>query len=157
MSSTPDSNLATSPRILVVDDDPINRHILFVLLGNLGFPSDPAENGEEALELLRQNHYSLVFMDCQMPDMDGCTVTRLLRDPASAIKNPALPVIALTALSLDDAMRDCLQAGMNDVLIKPITSQKLSDTMSPWLKKPGSDSLDKEDLFHEQDQTAGTL
>ena len=146
MNRKTDSDLTTSPRILVVDDDPINRRILFVMLGNLGFLADLAENGEVALQLLRQHHYKLVFMDHQMPGMDGCTVTRMLRDPASAIKNPALPVIALTVLSLNESRQECLHAGMNDFLLKPITSQKLSDTLNNWLQQDQPEALDNGEL-----------
>lgn len=145
MNSTTHSNLTASLRILVVDDDPINRHILFLMLGNLGFSADLAGNGEDALHLLKQHHYSLVFMDHQMPGMDGCTTTRLLRDPATAIKNPALPVIALTALSLNESKQECLHAGMNDFMLKPITSQKLSDTLNIWLQKHQPEALNKEE------------
>lgn len=126
--------MATPHRILVVDDDPLNRRILSTMLGRLGFSTDLAENAEQALHLLRQHHYSLVFMDIQMPDMDGCTATRLLRDPASGFKNPDLPVIALTALSVHDSKKDCLDARMNDFLLKPITSRQLADTLKTWLQ-----------------------
>ncbi len=126
--------IATPPHILVVDDDPLNRRVLSVMLGKLGFATDLAENAEQALHLLRQHHYSLVFMDIQMPDMDGCTATRLLRDPASGVKNHDLPVIALTALSVQGSKNDCLDARMNDFLLKPITSRQLADTLKTWLQ-----------------------
>jgi len=141
MNNTTDSNLTDPPCVLVVDDDPISRRILFVMLGKLGFLADMTESGKEALHRLRQHHYKLVFMDHQLPDMDGCTVTRLLRDPLTCIKNPAIPVIGLTA---SESKQECLHAGMNDFMIKPITKERLSATLKNWLQQSQPEPVDND-------------
>ena len=128
-----ESQQSVTPQILVVDDDPINNRILNRMLLILGYRSDVAASGEQALQLLRANHYDLVFMDCRMPGICGCTATTLLRDPASQVINRTVPVIALTADCTDDAKTACIAAGMNDFLIKPIKSEQLSAALSCWL------------------------
>jgi CheY-like chemotaxis protein len=128
-----ESQQSVTPQILVVDDDPINNHILNQMLLKLGYRSDVAASGEQALQLLRENHYDLVFMDFQMPGMSGCTTTTLLRNPASQVINSAVPVIALTAECTDVAKTVCIAAGMNDFLSKPIKYDQLSATLSCWL------------------------
>jgi CheY-like chemotaxis protein len=128
-----ESQQSVTPQILVVDDDPINNRILNQMLLKLGYRPDVAASGEQALQLLREKHYDLVFMDFQMPGMSGCMATTLLRSPASQAINSTVPVIALTADCTDDAKTACIAAGMNDFLTKPIKYDQLSATLSCWL------------------------
>ena len=122
-----------NPAILIVDDDPISCQILSKMLAKLGYQSDIATSGEDALELLRQCHYNLVIMDYQMPKMDGCITTSLLRDPATKTLNPAVPVIVLTANCMDSMKKSCIGSGMNDLISKPIKYDMLADVTSRWL------------------------
>jgi two-component system sensor histidine kinase/response regulator len=103
------------------------------LLERQGFRSDLAGNGFEALAALRERPYDLVLMDCQMPEMDGFEATRQLRDPATAVRDAAIPVIALTANAMQGDRERCLDAGMNDYLTKPIAPQALADALMRWL------------------------
>jgi len=126
--------MTTNARILVVDDDTMNCLIVRTLLGKMGMNQiDVAANGNQALQLLQENHYRLVFMDLQMPGMGGCTTTSLLRNPASKALNPSVPVIALTASCIDTERDSCLASGMNDFICKPVTSATLLTILNNWL------------------------
>jgi CheY-like chemotaxis protein len=103
------------------------------ILGKLGVQVDIVSNGEEALEALAARPYDLMFMDVQMPGMDGLTATRLLRGPASAVRNPAIPVIAMTANAMQGDREMCLAAGMDDYVSKPIEPAALDAMLTQWL------------------------
>ena len=120
-------------RILVVDDDILNRTILVKLLGNLGYQAVAAESGREALLLLAQSRFDLVLMDLQMPECDGYTTTIMIRAPESSTLNPDIPVIALTADSCAVTHERCLASGMDDYLVKPVPCDLLQATISKWL------------------------
>ncbi len=120
-------------KILVVDDDFINCRVVSVMLDKLGHFVDTALSGKDALSLLCQEHYSLVFMDYQMPDMDGATVTRLLRTPDTNTINPTVPVIALTADCVENVRERCHASGMNDILSKPLKYGELEQVLKSWL------------------------
>jgi PAS domain S-box-containing protein len=123
----------SAARILVVEDNAVNQKVVQKLLERQGFRSDLAGNGFEALAALRERPYDLVLMDCQMPEMDGFEATRQLRDPATAVRDAAIPVIALTANAMQGDRERCLDAGMNDYLTKPIAPQALADALMRWL------------------------
>ncbi|WP_153132109.1 ATP-binding protein [Dechloromonas hortensis] len=117
-------------RILLVEDIAINRTIAIALLQRVGLNVGVASNGQEALDLLARETFSLVLMDIQMPVMDGLTATRLIR------ANPhlqALPVIAMTAHATSEDQEQTRQAGMNEHLVKPIVPQLLYAALSRWL------------------------
>lgn len=113
-----------SGRVLVVDDNPLNLKVAAALIARYGVAVDVASGGELALSLAAQHHYDAVFMDLQMPQLDGFETTRLLK-----ARNPALQVIALTAAAADETRRDCLSVGMRDCLLKPVRL----DTLTPVL------------------------
>lgn len=119
-------------RILLVDDDVINRSIVTNLVGRLGHSSEVVENGKEALKRLADEHFDLVLMDCQMPEMDGYETTALIRSPLSKTLNPGIPIIALTADVLTTTKDTCLSAGMDDYLSKPLLMGKLQELLSHW-------------------------
>jgi CheY-like chemotaxis protein/HPt (histidine-containing phosphotransfer) domain-containing protein len=122
-----------SARILLAEDHAINRQVMLALLKQLGYSAEPVGNGYEAVEALRTGHYDLVFMDCQMPDMDGYEATRLIRDPAIGARNPRIPIVAVTAGAMAGDKQKCLDAGMDDYISKPIEPDKLAQTLEKWL------------------------
>jgi CheY-like chemotaxis protein len=124
-------------RILVVEDNAVNQQVASRLIGRLGHQAEIAANGVEALAALRERSFDLVLMDCQMPEMDGFEATRRLRDPASGVRDPAIPVIALTANAMQEDRQRCLDAGMSDYLAKPIKPDILAETIARWVPPAG--------------------
>lgn len=102
-------------RILVVEDNRINRMLAFSLLSKWGVSYDWAEHGEEAISLIKENPYDLILMDMQMPIMDGLEATEKIRNEMHL----DIPIIALTANAFKDDAQKCLESGMNDVVTKP--------------------------------------
>ena len=121
-------------RILLVEDNELNREVAVELLGAVGVCVDTADNGQMALQRLQEQTYDLVLMDMQMPVMDGLTATRLLRAQAQFA---TLPVIAMTANAMESDRQACLQAGMNDHIPKPIEPDQLFAALLQWLR-PGT-------------------
>ncbi|MEZ5335793.1 MAG: ATP-binding protein [Methanolobus sp.] len=119
-------------KILVVEDNLINQKLMEAMLKQTGYESEMAANGEEALEKLASVDYDLVFMDVQMPIMDGLAATRQIRSPDSRVLNHGIPVIAMTAHAMKGDMEQCLDAGMNDYISKPISLKHLSELMQNW-------------------------
>ena len=118
-------------RILVVEDNAINQRVAQSTLTKLGFYSDVAANGLEAVEAVQQMPYDLVLMDCNMPELDGYEATRRLR--RLGVRQHRMPVIAMTANALEGDREACLEAGMNDHLAKPVTLENLSEMLERWL------------------------
>jgi signal transduction histidine kinase/CheY-like chemotaxis protein/HPt (histidine-containing phosphotransfer) domain-containing protein len=118
-----------SGRILVAEDNLINFVVVGELLQRLGLQVDHAPNGEIAVHLAGATHYDLVLMDMQMPVMDGLAATRSIRQLGLA----TLPIIALTANAFSSDRADCLAAGMNDFVAKPINRAKLTAILAKWL------------------------
>jgi len=123
-----------SARVLLVEDEPVNREIGLMLLEEAGLAVELAEDGRQALELARKNRYALILMDMQMPIMNGIEATRAIR--ADSL-NKTTPILAMTA-NASGADRDtCLAAGMNEHIAKPVDPQKLYETLLEWLEKGG--------------------
>lgn len=121
---------ASDTQLLVVDDNQINQQITIKILQKMGFQVHAASNGKEALDSINIIHFDLIFMDCQMPVMDGFEATRLIRqDPEK--KN--LLVIALTANAMKSDKDACFAAGMNDFITKPITAASLQGVIEKWM------------------------
>lgn len=116
-------------RILLVEDNEVNRKVATRLLSKLQLEVDIAVNGLEAVEKATDNNYDLILMDCQMPEMDGYEATRVLRE-----RGVQTPIIALTANALEGDREKCLACGMNDYLSKPIQADKLRATLAHWLR-----------------------
>ncbi len=122
--------------ILVVDDNAINRRVVASLLKKSDCQVDCVENGQQALDFLAQdNSIELVLMDCQMPVMDGFQATREIRRRESENALRHLPIIAFTAGVFAQEQQDCLNAGMDDFLPKPVNAVALSAMLSKWLVK----------------------
>jgi CheY-like chemotaxis protein len=116
-------------RVLVAEDNLVNQKVTQRLLEKLGFRADVVSNGLQVIDALHRVHYDLVLMDCQMPDMDGYTATRVIR----ARDARRLPIIALTGSDLPEDRERCLQSGMDDMLPKPVREQDLDRAMKKWL------------------------
>jgi len=127
--------------ILVVDDNSINQMVAEGILSKQGFQIHTADDGKVALEKLAKNKYSLILMDCQMPVMDGFETTRAIREMASANSNYSLPIIAMTANAIRGDREECLSAGMDDYISKPLSPQDLIDMVYKWLKKNPADDM----------------
>lgn len=122
-ASTSNTFAPIDARALIVEDNPVNMLVLSALLEKFGLKVSGASSGLEALQYLEQNPVDIVFMDCQMPDMDGFETTRRLR--AGNGPNHNIPVIAVTANAMSRDIERCLDAGMDDHVKKPIDRQVL--------------------------------
>jgi two-component system CheB/CheR fusion protein len=121
-------------KILIADDDLMNRELLLLLLKEFcGYTADIVNNGLEALEQLKTQSYDVIFMDMQMPGMDGITTTKMIRQSPQ----PQPWIIAVTANILDEKIEQCLQAGMNDHLGKPILIENFLRALSKYLREQG--------------------
>jgi CheY-like chemotaxis protein len=136
-SSTPTGNTHRSELILVAEDHPINQQVAILLLQEFGFEAHVASTGTKAMESLKHVPYSLIFMDCQMPEMDGLETTRAIRK-AEALTGKHIPIIAMTAHALEGSRAECIAAGMDDYISKPIEQAQLKALLEKWL--PGSGS-----------------
>jgi CheY-like chemotaxis protein len=113
---------ADAPRVLVVDDEGSNLMIVQLLLGILGYPTDVADSGPQALRMLRERSYALVFMDIQMPGMDGYEATAAIRAMPGL---EALPIVALTAYAMRGDREKILSRGFDDYMAKPVMAGDL--------------------------------
>lgn len=125
---------APEARVLIADDNEINREVAVLLLEPLQMQIDTAENGAEALEMIQKNRYDLVFMDHWMPVMNGVEATAALRKMEGEYYQK-LPVIALTADAMEEAKQEFFAAGMNDFVAKPIEMKEICTTIKSWLPR----------------------
>ncbi len=118
-------------RILVVEDHHINQEMICEMLTRLGCSVDTACNGREALVFLTDNLYDAIFMDLQMPEMDGYETTRRIREGEG---ESSIPIIALTANHVKEDLERCLDFGMNDYLTKPFEFQDIDEILKKHLQ-----------------------
>jgi signal transduction histidine kinase/ligand-binding sensor domain-containing protein/CheY-like chemotaxis protein/HPt (histidine-containing phosphotransfer) domain-containing protein len=130
--------LMRTSRILVAEDVETNQRIAKEMLQLVGCEVDIAENGQEALEMYEQNNYDLIFMDCQMPIMDGYTATSAIRDIENSRHYQPIPIIALTAgFDKSDASR-CRKSGMNHYITKPFSISELKEVLYSYVGHKGT-------------------
>ena len=123
---------AAAHKVLVVEDNQVNQMVAVGLLESVGFATEVAVDGVEAVEALAGDHgFSAVLMDCRMPRMDGYTATRTIRDNEAA--GQRVPIIAMTASALEGERERCLACGMDDFLTKPVDSDRLHRTLRHWV------------------------
>jgi CheY-like chemotaxis protein len=117
--------------VLLVEDTPTNQLVASLMLRRMGYEVDLVESGEQAVEAVQKKAYAVVFMDLQMPGMDGLEATRRIR----ALPPPysAVCIVAMTANAMESDRDACLAAGMNDFVSKPITLQRLSLCLGRWV------------------------
>lgn len=135
------ANLNIRARILVVDDNITNQQVALGILKKLKIRAEASSSGPEALATLQNIPYDLVFMDVQMPEMDGLEVTRRIRAQDSDVLNHHIPIIAMTAHASLSDREICLQAGMNDYVTKPVKPQALVEGLLRWLPQETSQDL----------------
>ena len=119
-------------RILLAEDEPINREMTSELLQDVGLAIDVAEDGVDAVALAERSDYDLILMDMQMPRMDGLEATRRIRQSA---RGAATPVLAMTANAFAEDKARCLEAGMNDFIVKPVEPEALFCVLVRWLSR----------------------
>ena len=122
-------------RILVVEDNATNQFVAQCMLKEFGIRADITANGEEAIKALATLSYDLVFMDCQMPVLDGYDTTKRIRDTHSNVLDHNIPIIAMTANVLQGDKEKCFRAGMNDFIPKPVKSDRVLQILQQWLPK----------------------
>ncbi len=126
--------MRTRPRLLLVEDNPVNLLVAQKLLSALGFEAEPAANGDIALKRMQAESFDLVLMDCQMPVLDGYAATRRWREHELSRALPQrLPIIAMTANAMSGDRQRCLDAGMDDYLAKPVSREQLESCLQRWL------------------------
>jgi CheY-like chemotaxis protein/HPt (histidine-containing phosphotransfer) domain-containing protein/anti-sigma regulatory factor (Ser/Thr protein kinase) len=118
--------------VLLVEDNPINQQVAGAMLARLGLQMTLANNGREAVDLVREREFDLALMDCQMPVMDGYEATAAIRQLETSL-DKRLPIIALTANSMQGDEQKCLEAGMDGFLAKPFTLVQLQVLLARWL------------------------
>jgi CheY-like chemotaxis protein/HPt (histidine-containing phosphotransfer) domain-containing protein len=118
-------------RVLVAEDNLVNQRVAAAMLAKLGQQVDVAQHGREAVERARASRYDLVFMDCQMPEMDGFAATRAIR--AEERPGEHVPIVAMTAYAMSGDRDRCLAAGMDDYVAKPMTFTQLAEALGRWL------------------------
>ncbi len=136
-------------RILLVDDNAVNRQVASEILRKSGCLVDLAEDGKKSIELISQKQYDLVFMDIQMPEMDGVTATRKMK--SMNLENLP-PIVAMTAYSMKEDKERFLQQGLDDYIPKPIRANDLINKVRQWIRDENTVSFRKEEVKEEKIQ-----
>ncbi|MCX8086031.1 MAG: response regulator [Rhodocyclaceae bacterium] len=129
-ASPAESTPCFAGRVLLVEDNPINREVAIDILASAGLVPTVARDGAEALELAEANDFDLILMDIQMPVMDGLVATRAIR---ALPRHAKTPIVAMTANAFEEDRRQCFAAGMDDYLAKPVTPAALKAKLKRWL------------------------
>jgi CheY-like chemotaxis protein/HPt (histidine-containing phosphotransfer) domain-containing protein len=127
-----------SHHVLVAEDNPVNQQVIVRMLENRGCRVDVVATGVEAVAATGRSSYALVFMDCQMPVLDGFGATEAIRAREREAGNRRTPIVALTADARPETGTLCLKVGMDDYLAKPMTFAKLDSTLARWAQAPES-------------------
>lgn len=124
-------------RVLLAEDEPINQELVAVLLEDLGLQVDQVSDGLQAVDAATRQPYELIFMDMQMPRMNGLEASRAIRRDGP---NRHTPIIALTANAFDEDRQRCLDAGMSDFVTKPMAADQLPERLLAWLAGASQDA-----------------
>ncbi|GAC1522026.1 MAG: hypothetical protein NVS2B8_02760 [Vulcanimicrobiaceae bacterium] len=125
-------------RILLVEDNVVNHRLALLQLQKLGYAASSAHNGIEAVQARRDRGFDLVFMDCQMPEMDGFAATREIRAYEGRTLLARVPIVAMTANARSEDRERCLEAGMDDYIAKPVRLENLEAALDRWLPDPAA-------------------
>ena len=129
-TTLPDPRKPADCRVLVAEDNEVNRMVTRRLIESLGYQVHSVEDGLGALDALDKESFDIVFMDCQMPNLDGYQATAQIRQRHT---RPGVPIVALTASALKEDLERCLASGMNDYLSKPCSQRDLEIALNRWL------------------------
>jgi CheY-like chemotaxis protein/HPt (histidine-containing phosphotransfer) domain-containing protein len=132
------NNMKTNTKILIAEDNVMNQRLIKHLMNNWNFNFDMVFNGAQALEALKKQHYDLILMDIQMPEMDGYTAAAFIR---SEFKS-SIPIIAMTAHAMAGEKEKCLKAGMDNYLSKPINEEMLYEMIEKYVAKSQGSNLE---------------
>ena len=122
------TQISMNPKILVVEDNLVNQQVISWLLKNMGHECDLVATGGASLQAVAKHEYSLVFMDLNIPNLDGCSASKLLREAGYT-----MPIIAVTAEDEPQDWQRCSDAGMNGYLTKPFSMADFQDVLKRWL------------------------
>jgi len=158
---------ASNIRILLVEDNLFNQKVALTLLKKFGLSADVADNGRKAVRMLESADYDLVLMDIHMPETDGIRATKIIRDTASAVRNHDIPIIAMTADAMSEDRQRCFDAGMDDYVPKPVSSEALLAAISRLIKREdaeddhpeagsGGRASDSADIFDREELVSRT-
>lgn len=125
-------------RVLVAEDEPSNSLLIEHALGLLGCEVVTVADGAQAYAAIQEQRFDIAVLDYHMPVMNGLVATRAIRAWFAAHGRPQMPIIACTASAMPDERKQCLAAGMNDVLTKPFMFADLQQMLDRWMAKPGS-------------------
>ena len=128
----PGTHITSKIRILLAEDNITNQKVALAILGKLGYPADAVADGKEAVRELEHIPYDIVLMDCQMPEMNGYEATGIIRSQNSNVLNHDVVIIAMTANATKKDHEECLKAGMNDYVSKPVVPSELAETLNKW-------------------------
>lgn len=127
--------------VLLAEDNAVNQQVARKMLEKLGCQVEVANNGREAYEKVQLKSYDVIFMDCQMPEMDGYAATQAIRKLAGAVAQT--PIVAITANAMQGDREKCLSAGMDDYVSKPVKTETLQQMLSRWAKQSQKAPLEK--------------
>jgi PAS domain S-box-containing protein len=131
--SSVNEDLRRNARILVVEDNKVNQMVALKILEKMGIRVDVVDNGKKAVSALETVSYNLVFMDIQMPEMDGFEATKKIRSGMTLVPNTKIPIVAMTAHARKEDREKCLQAGMDDYISKPLDPLAMAKVLNRWL------------------------
>ena len=132
-TADPSDTVDLGLRLLLVEDNVINQRVATGLLSKIGYTVDVAPDGAEAIELIQEQAYDLILMDCQMPVMDGYEATRRIRKMPVPTCNT--PIIAMTANAMKGDREKCISAGMDDYVTKPINAGRMKSLIRSWITR----------------------
>ncbi|MET0533915.1 MAG: response regulator, partial [Steroidobacter sp.] len=143
-------------RVLLVEDNAVNRQLATRLLATMGLHPTIAVDGAEGLDKVSTEDYDLVLMDCQMPKLDGYQATAAIRAFEAERGRPRVPILAMTANAMEGDRERCLAAGMDDYLAKPVTRATLAAALQRWLPTPNDSTFDPTPVAPQQTAAADT-
>src|SRR5262245_8568340 len=125
-------------RILIAEDNPVNREVAGEALRQLGCQVDSADDGQQAITAWEASRYDVILMDCHMPNMDGIDAAKIIRTREATDGRPRTPILALTANARGEDYERCIAAGMDDYLTKPLTLDELRTALDRWVGRPAA-------------------